>query len=614
MTEALRRQQILEQCAVLVAEGHSQNSAAAALGVAPANLTRWRRAFAAQGLAGLADQRGGRCGRKPLAVLNEAEELIAKRLFVKMESKTSALRALAASPECRPEIADAINQRRASKHTLTRTLREQISLPAQVIAYHKSPKNVRVNCFINPRSMTYLDALGAERPIAPGDLFERDDMSNNFLCWVPWPWGGDPCSDKYGVRVARGQNLLMCDVRSLFFTSFNFLIRLRDSYRADDIWQWVGQTYRDIGLPRIGERWERGTWASKRLRGDAEAPIEAGHTEEQARLGGMGALGLRVIESQSPTTKIIENRFNFFQRQCAAIPTLQIGRSRGEMERETRLWMRMRSGHVDPRDYCLSFEQCSDEIEKTLHYVNSEPVEGLCYQGIPAQVWSEGIAAHPLQRLDAGQGWLFSRDKREITARKGHVLVRYTTPEGHRAGWYFHHPELYAAEGLKCALYFDHYAPGEGATIVLAEGRQAGAVLGHAELVQGIPQFALGLATGEDTAAADRLLAGIDRKREFLDAVRSEYRALGIGGRRLARHSRVDDGAGRAVGISSGRCGAEGDPSPAVVVSAHESAARWTPSHRATAPAPDFDDGEEQLARTRAREAEAIARGDLLPA
>jgi Helix-turn-helix domain len=611
MTEALRRQSLLEAAAALIAAGRSQNAAAAELGVSSANLTRWRGRFAADGLAGLADQRESRCGRRPLAVLNEAEELLAKRYFVKMESKTSALRALAASPDCRPEIADAINKRRASKHTLTRALRDQISLPAQVIAYHKSPKNVRVNCFINPRSMTYLDALGAERQILPGDLFERDDMSNNFLCYVPWPWGGDPCSDKYGVRVARGQNLLMIDVRSLFFTSFNFLIRLRDSYRADDIWQWVSQTYRDIGLPRIGERWERGTWASRRLRGDSEVPIEAGHTDELARLGGMGALGLRVIESQSPTTKIIENRFNFFQRRCALIPTLQIGRNRGEMERETRLWMRMRSGHVDPRDYCLSFEQCSDEIEKALHDVNSEPVEGLCYQGIPAQVWSEGIAANPLARLAPEQGWLFSRDKREITARKGHVLLRYTTPEGHRAGWWFHHPEMYAAEGLKCSVYFDHYAPGEGATIVLAEGRKAGTVLGQAELVQGIPQFALGFQTGDDTAAADRLLGALERKKEFLDAVRSEYRALGIGGRRLARTVRVDDGAGRAVQISSGRCGAEGDPSPAVVELAHESAARLTPSRRAASEPVDFD---AQLERTRRLEAEAMERGDLLPA
>ena len=45
----------------------------------------------------------------------------------------------------------------------------------------------------------------------------------------------------------------------------------------------------------------------------------------------MAALGLKVITSQSPTTKIIENRFDFFQTICATIPG-QIGRTRGEME------------------------------------------------------------------------------------------------------------------------------------------------------------------------------------------------------------------------------------------------------------------------------------------
>ncbi len=74
------------------------------------------------------------------------------------------------------------------------------------------------------------------------------------------------------------------------------------------------------------------------------------------RLGGMQGLGLRVIESQSPTTKIIENRFNFFQRACQTIRG-QIGRKRGEMERENKIWTACRLGHRDPRDYFLSFEE-----------------------------------------------------------------------------------------------------------------------------------------------------------------------------------------------------------------------------------------------------------------
>ena len=502
-------------------------------------------------------------------------------------------------------LLNTLTRKWASKHTLTRALRDQIDVPQQVIDYHKSPKKVRVNGFINPRTLTYISSKGTEEEIQPGDVFERDDMSNNFLCWVPWPQGGDPCSDKYGVRVARGQNLIMCDVRSLHFASFNFLIRLRDSYRADDIWGWLGQTYRDIGLPRIGERWERGTWESKRLRGDKNATMEAGHTAELARLGGMDALGLRVITSHSPTTKVIESRFNVFQRRCTIIPTLQIGRKAGEMERETKLWMRMRAGYVDPREYCLSHEQCADELKKAMHDVNSEPVEGHTYRGIPEHLWSEGIAANPLTRLAPEQGWLFSRDKREITARKNHVQVRQKTPDGYRLSWYFHRPELYQCEGIKVSVYFDHYAPAEGATLVVAEGRKAGAVIGHAELVQGCPQFALGYQTSDDSAAADRMLDALDRKKGFLDAVSSQYRALGIGGRRIAKTSRVDDGAGRVFSVSNAP-ELNSRPAPVAKVGSNLAAR----AHALKMEAQDRE-VEEPLCRVRKLEAEAVTRGDL---
>ncbi|GEM_PF-1535319 len=556
MNIAQHRLEALETVARFERENNSLRKACFLAGQSPATILRWRREFAAGGALAL-EPKTDNCGRKPLVTLNEEECKLAKKFYIQTGSKTSALRLLAHHDACRQEVADAILKRRRSKHTITRHLREQIELPHAVTMYHKSPESVRRNAFICPRTLSYIDALGAEKTLQPGDLFERDDMSNNFLCWVPWPWGGDPCSDKYGVRIARGQNLLMIDVASLYFVSFNFLIRLRDSYRADDIWQWVHQTYRDVGMPRIGERWERGTWASKKLRGDEEAVIEAGHTDEAARLGGMGALGLRVIESQSPTTKIIENRFNFFQTICATIPGLQIGRRRGEMERENKIWTACRLGHRDPREYCLSFEEVTDQIEAKIHYVNSEPVEGELYRGVPAEIWARGIAENPLRAIEPEQAYLFARDKHTITTSKGHVKVRFTDPDGARRAWWFYHENLYRHEGGRFAVYLDHYNAEAGATLVHAEGRDTGKVLGHAELIHGCPQFALGFQTGEETDAADRTLGALDRKRDFTDAVRSEYRSFHPSGRRLGRVAQVDDGRGRAASIAS-----RGDHSP----------------------------------------------------
>jgi hypothetical protein len=525
-----------------VAQGESLK----AVGLSPATYSRYRSDYAAEGLEGL-KPKWAKCGRKPLARLDDIEQTMVKGLYVQTGSITLALSQLAQSPTCSQATADAILRTRRSKHTLTRTLREQVKDVAPAVhAFHRGTKALSRG-FICPRTLTYLDPLGHEQPLLVGDLSERDDMSNNFVGWVDWPWGGDPCSDRFGVRVFRGQNLLQLDVRSLYFQSFCFLVRQRDSYRADDIWQWVGHSYRDTFKPALGERWERGIWKAHQLRG---TPISPGHTSDERRLGGLQALGLRVIESQSPTTKIIENRFRYFQRVCRTIPG-QIGATRGEMERETKLWMECQQGRKDPRHYFLSMAQLTDAIEQKLHFVNSERVEGTLYHDIPAELYAAGLAARAelLRPLGAEETYLFSRDRREATASRAHAMVRYVNPDGKRQAWWFHHPQLHREEGQKIAVYFDRQNAGLGATLVPIRSKRPSeeAVPTYAaELVDGIPQFALGLERND--AMADAL----DRRKAFEDAVRVEYRALGLHGTRLARRSSVRDGTGNSAELSQG--------------------------------------------------------------
>lgn len=479
-------------------------------------------------------------GPKPIALLNDAELRMAKALYVTHESKTLALRKLAGSPACRQEVADVILKRRSSKHTITPALRGQLVVPDAVMDWHKSPKKVRRESFITPRTKTFLDRSGAEQRLLPGMLAERDDMSNNFIFWIDWPWGGDPCSDKYGVRIARGQNLLHIDVASLRFLSMNMLVRLRDSYRADDIWQWVGQTYRDLGIPQIGERWERGIWNANQLHG---TPIKAGHTGQEQRLGGIQALGRKITTSQSPTTKIIENRFRFYQRICKDIPG-QIGAFRGEMEKVSKLWTACRAGSRDPRDYFLSYEDAVSQLEGRLQDVNSEQVEGAIYNGIPNDIWIREGGEKRMTRLTADQSYLFSRDRHVVTVNKGQALVRKSAPDGVRLAWYFHCEDLWRFEGRKVALFMNDFAPAEGATVVLADRQGEGKVVGFADLVEGCPQFALGVDFngGRGATAA---LAALDRRKVFADAVRCEYRALGLT-HTIARGTYAADGAGRS--------------------------------------------------------------------
>lgn len=579
--------------------GISRSAACREVGVAAATEFKWRARFEAGGIDALEDNYAN-CGRRPLATLNAEELQIAGQNYVATKSGTMALRKLANDPRCREEVADAILKKRRSKHSIPKTLRAQLTakVPTAVIDYHRSPTRVKRESFICPRTLTYLDRMGREQRIQPGDLFERDDMSQNFLFTIDWPWGGDPCSDRYGVRLARGQLLTMIDVGSLFFPSFTLLVRLRDSYRADDIWQWVGQTYRDIGMPAVGERWERGIWQANQLQG---TPISAGHTEQERRLGGLRALGVEMIVSQSPTTKIIENRFRYLQRSQATIPG-QIGASRGEFEAANRLWTACRNGQRDPRNHFLSHAEVLQQIERSFHDVNSDPVEGALYHGIPAELWLNGGGEQRVRRLTPEQTYLFSRDRKEVTVTKGHAMARFTRPDGSKGAWWFHHPELWRHEGRKVALFMDKEAAQAGATVVHAQGPLAGQVIGHAPLVEGCPQFALGVDM-EGGRGSTAMLGALDRQKAFTGAVRAEYRALGVTNT-LARGSRASDGAGRSTLVETHARGTEA----AAPLPPPEKPAKAARKNRTL----DFDDDDALAREVERQEREAEERGEFL--
>lgn len=512
------------------------------------------------------DRRAEASGRPPMIVLEDEERRSIQRLVVQTGCITTAARMYASRPECREEVAAAILKRRRSKHTLTPALRQQVAVPQAVREFHKSPTRATREGFINPRTLSFIDARGAEQRILPGMFAERDDMSNNFIFWIDWPWGGDPCSDRYKVRIARGQNLLHIDVGSLRFLSFLMLVRLRDSYRADDIWQWVGQGYRDLGIPQIGERWERGIWNAQKLHG---LPVEAGHTTQAERLGGIAALGRRIITSQSPTTKIIENRFRYLQRVCTDIPG-QIGATRGEMEKVNKLWTQCREGRRDPRQYFPSYEDITKALESKLQFVNAEPVEGAIYKGIPNEIWLREGGDQRMTRLLPEQTYLFHRDRTVVTVTKGHALVRVSNPDGDRQSWYFHHPELWRHEGRRVALYYDKFCPEANPTLVHAEGREINQLIGEATLVDGCPQFALGFDPQSDDMRDVEALA---RRKDFTGAMRGEYRALGIN-HTVARGSYVTNGRGRSASIESRQPAGHAEPVNAKLQSREEAAER----------------------------------------
>jgi len=219
----------------------------------------------------------GNPGRKPLAEFTEEEQRAVQRLVVQTDpntgtriSRSMAIRLYAHSDKCREELAAVILKPRASKHSITPTLKRQARITAETKMLYRGNKNFALNGYSQPRSLTFLDSAGVEQPILPGDVDERDDMTLNQPWYVEWePDGTDPCAEKFGVKLLRGQLLVNLDVGSQRGLSFELLARPHDAYRADDIWAWIGRDYREIGLPRFGERMERGIWEAKAIQTQA---------------------------------------------------------------------------------------------------------------------------------------------------------------------------------------------------------------------------------------------------------------------------------------------------------------------------------------------------------
>jgi hypothetical protein len=562
LREAHRRQKLIEQLGLLTNEhGLSMNAAAKELGEAVSSLCRYKNAYAARGFDGLIPKLS--TGRKPLAELSEEHQREVHKLVVQTDPNTGtrisvsmALRLFAHSDKCPEDVSAVILKPRASKHSITPTLKRQARVTAETKMLYRGNKNFALNGYSQPRSLTWIDIAGVERPIEPGDCDERDDMTLNQPWYVEWQDDGtDPCAAAFGVKLLRGQLLVNLDVGSQRGLSFELLARPYDSYRADDIWAWIGRDYREIGLPRFGERMERGIWEAKAIHG---IPIAPGAWNHDVRLGGLGALGVKRITSYSPHTKSIESFFNLLQKVlgCTGV---QVGRKRGEFEKATKDWLACRAGKKHPTE-CgfLHADELVRRIANAIGFLNGDPREGEVYRGIPDELWKESIAKNPLRRLDPSQAWIFHSVKREESIRDGMVRVRFAE---HDCSYWFTNPDIFAqlGRGYGVIVCFDPAAP-EHAVIFSNDNRGAyrpGQQICVAELVERVPQYSA--MDGFD----DR--AGYERRRRFTAQCRKAYRAIALPGARDVAATVVRDSRGNESRVETGFCRASvSDASPGV--------------------------------------------------
>ncbi len=480
---------------------------------------------------------GARMGRPPEVVPTEAEARALLSAYLKTNlrrdkgSMTTAARLVAHSEACSPELREAILREkgapRASKHQLPRTVKRAMQASPALVAYSRNPRQADV-MFGHARGVLRRHWRDDRRLFA-GERMSSDDGSINFVVCVPWPWGGCKTSDKFGVKVGRFQFLPTNDDASDFVPGFTYAIRASGSYRAEDVCGALGRLWRDTTVPDLAVL-ERGTWESTRVTALCRAA------------------GVEIGRSYAPRQKLIEGVFNRLWTILSAMPG-QVGRYRGEMERENKLLAAAQAGALDPREAFVSLEVAVAALEQAVQFHNRTPIESKHYgKWVPEQRWREDMAAHPRRSLDASLAYLWAPEVRTWTVRRACVGGMVEQPLGVTLPSHWWAPELLDCEGRKVTAHFDPWEASAPATLTLAEdwpvrGWKAGRVL-----AQGVPCLEDLPAISRDAAAALAVQTGdlsvaLERGKQMRTALRAivlrEYRALGADGARKRRESEV---------------------------------------------------------------------------
>jgi hypothetical protein len=462
-------------------------------------------------------------GRPPLAVPTAEDVRALQAEYLRSNrngdagSKTLAARWLAQGGQLSKETSMAILKERSSKHTLTRKIRDAMHVIPQLTGIHRAPKNEKLNGMYCPGALRM--ARGGEERLRGGERQSWDDGSINMLTCVPWPWGGDRCSDKFGVRVGRFQLLAGIDDGTDFCPGFSFVMRAAQSYRAPDAMAACYRIWRDTYRPD-SVMFEGGAWQS----GVAKRFLET------------AGIGLQSAKGR-PHEKLIENYWNRLWSPLS-LQDGQIGRYRGEMERENAEFMRVRDGRVDPRNLFPDLQVVTTGIARAMGYLNQEPVESKIYgKWVPAHRHAADLEEKPRQPLERSLAWLVAPEQHERIVRRNMAVCRVMSPFGVTFPYHFAARELTELEGARVRVCFDPWDSPLRATIVLGQdwhGRKAGEIVTHyAECLNSAPEIAEraagDLEIGCDTSALDR---SIKMRRAVWQALRTEYRAIGADGKR----------------------------------------------------------------------------------
>ena len=488
-----------------------------------ARYIQWLAAYKLNGFAGLFDNANNSGRKRKYDLTNKVMGALKGGRLTSNRTRTDgstpeAVRIAMRRGQIDAELgAELLQRQREGKEIVPRSIHRELVAGRAVTKQHRNPTDAALDYLSSDGSLMWLTdpQTGRRRPVQVGDILEADDATVNFPVCIPWEMGGDPCSEEFGVRVARFQWLVAIDRRSRFVPGYRYTARPKSSYRAVDI---NGLFHRIFQQHGVWKRLclERATWESDKVNAM------------------MRALRIERITAYSPHQKpFIEGLFNLIWTKLSDMPG-QVGRYRGEEEATNSILTSCQKGATDPRKHFPMLGDACAAFDRALAERNSQVVQSKHWgRWVPEERWlasqAEARAHGRLRTLPSEAAWVFAPEMREWTVRSSGAKGTVQLAEGWSVEYCYQAPWLTEFNGCRVRVHFDPFDPKGEATIVLAQRHNQ-----HNE------NSVLGTAVQTNVTASEACLAlgyadlkdfGVKMRREQAIEMRAETRTIKAGGK-----------------------------------------------------------------------------------
>jgi hypothetical protein len=466
----------------LLQSGLSGREAARVLGIKPVTIWRLHAKWLAAGrtIASVTPQHQN-AGRPRKHQLTQAEikSVRGRMLLINRTRTTSstpeALRQAAQAGELTPETKAIFDHCEATGKPLPETLLHDTFIPETTTTSYRGARNAWLKYVESPGSimLTVDAATGQERFWHPGEAWTIDDGTINLGVCVPLQRPGDKCWQNFKVIVGRFQLIPIVDHMTRCIIGFSYTCRPKSSYRAEDLTATMQTTIAQHGAPRV-------------------MFLEHGASASNLVKDTLKLLDIQPIYCASPHQKVVEMLFDTIWIKLSNLPG-QVGRFRGEMEEEGKIYQACKEGHKDPRKHFPMLADLLQAIRTAIEEINQQWVNSPQYDRWQPAAWFAKDAGAVLRPVPTGSEWMFSPCvTKPLVVRRMAIGTSFCFMPGCTIKFHFAASFLADLPGALVKLYYNPFAPECQATIVLADdyhGKPAGTVLGPAQQINRHARF-----------------------------------------------------------------------------------------------------------------------------